>query len=82
MRTLFSPIHASEFRAGQFVTAAGKTGIVVGWRSRRRGSTGKTLIVKITATKSDQRGKLIAFATADVKARKGNDGRGPLVRVA
>mgnify|MGYP001615469331 CR=1 FL=1 len=77
MRTLFSP--ASAFRAGQTVTAAGLTGVAIGYR---RGRTGKTVLVKITGTKGGKRGRLIAFAPAQIVARRGKDGTGPLLRAA
>lgn len=79
MRTLFSDIHAGGFRPGQYVTADGKTGKVIGWRSR--GGLGKMLIVQLTG-KTPGSGKVYAFAPRNVVPRKGNKGRGPLVRVA
>lgn len=81
MRTTptFSPIHATVYRKGQYVTADGKTGKVIGWRSR--GGLGKMLLVQITG-KSAGSGKVHAFAPRDVSPRLGNNGRGLLTRVA
>jgi hypothetical protein len=79
MRTLFSPIHATVYRKGQYVTAEGKTGKVIGWRSR--GCLGKMLLVQITGKSADS-GKVYAFAARSVSPRAGNNGRGPLTRVA
>lgn len=83
MRTLFSPIHATVFRQGQYVTLDGRTAKVIGWRSR--GHLGKMLLVQITG-KDPQRGKVYAFAPREVAQRltprAGNKGRGPLARVA
>ena len=81
MRTLFSDIPAGGFRPGQYVTADGKTGKVIGWRSRGRGALGKMLLVQLTG-KTPGSGKVYAFAPRNVAPRKGNKGRGPLVRVA
>lgn len=80
MRTLFSHIHQRQFRPGQWVTVAGRTGVVVGWTSRRRGATGKSLVVKITG-KSPRAGRQFAYAASAVQPRRGNKGRGPLGRV-
>lgn len=77
MRTLFSP--ASAFRAGQTVTAAGLTGVAVGYR---RGRTGKAVVVQITGTKGGKRGRKLVFAPSQVVARRGKIGSGPLLRVA
>lgn len=78
-RTVFSPIHRTVYRKGQYVTADGKTGKVIGWRSR--GCLGKMLLVQITG-KSAGSGKVYAFAPRHVTPRPGNNGRGLLTRVA
>lgn len=80
MRTLFSAIHGPGYRPGQFVTANGQTALVVGWRSKRRGAVGKSLVVKITAH-GPRRGKQFAVDPTAVAPRRGKDGNGPLGRV-
>lgn len=80
-RSIFSPIHDAGFRPGQWVTANGRTAVVVGWRSKRRGARRKSLVVKLTG-KGPDAGTLRAVDFGEVTARKGKRGRGPLGRVA
>lgn len=80
-QTVFSPINQTVYRKDQYVTADGKTGKVIGWRSRGRGVRGKVLLVQLTG-KIPGSGKVYAFEPRHVAPRKGNNGRGLLVRVA
>lgn len=75
IRTVFSP--ANRFCQGQYVTADGSKGIALGWQ---RGRTGKAVVVKMT--EGPHKGKRLAYRATNVAPRRGNNGRGPLMRVA